>query len=227
MNCRGGGVADRGGTAAPFAVDTANAKKALARNPIRRTTQSVRNHQQCHNPPLGGSAMLRRSRPGHERGAEHDQDDRPPPQGPSSARDSTAKPAVRNDGVGHVLRDNPYPPLTSKLRRWRRQDFGGTRDRWASARCRPLPATQAQVIGRATVGRWSVCGLVGANGGLSEPLSSLRRRVVIALSRLNHRVCGAVSGGGGIRTHGRGCTPSPVFKTGAFGRSATPPAARR
>ena len=37
---------------------------------------------------------------------------------------------------------------------------------------------------------------------------------------------GAVSGGGGIRTHGRGCTPSPVFKTGAFGRSATPPAGR-
>ena len=66
--------------------------------------------------------------------------------------------------------------------------------------------------GRATVGRWSVCGLVGANCGLSEPLSSLHRRVLMELSRLNHGVCGAVSGGGGIRTHGRGCTPSPVFK---------------
>ncbi len=32
----------------------------------------------------------------------------------------------------------------------------------------------------------------------------------------------AGSGGGGIRTPGR-VTPSPVFKTGAFNRSATPP----
>jgi hypothetical protein len=31
-----------------------------------------------------------------------------------------------------------------------------------------------------------------------------------------------IGGGGEIRTH-EGLTPSPVFKTGAFNRSATPP----
>ena len=33
---------------------------------------------------------------------------------------------------------------------------------------------------------------------------------------------GDVGGGGGIRTHG-GREPTPVFKTGAFDHSATPP----
>ena len=43
-----------------------------------------------------------------------------------------------------------------------------------------------------------------ANCECARPLASLRRRVAIAPGRLNHGVCGAVSGGGGIRTHGRG-----------------------
>jgi len=40
-------------------------------------------------------------------------------------------------------------------------------------------------------------------------------------SRPTRAFCGGASGGGGVRTHGRGCTPSPVFKTmergGRFG----------
>jgi Putative redox-active protein (C_GCAxxG_C_C) len=45
----------------------------------------------------------------------------------------------------------------------------------------------------------------------------------VSVAALGHADFSLPSGGGGIRTHGRGCTPSPVFKTGAFGRSATPP----
>ena len=36
----------------------------------------------------------------------------------------------------------------------------------------------------------------------------------------------AYGGGGGIRTH-EGLAPLPVFKTGAFDHSATPPARKR
>ena len=39
----------------------------------------------------------------------------------------------------------------------------------------------------------------------------------------NHAVRGTGSGGGGIRTLERAFSPLPVFKTGAFNRSATPP----
>ncbi len=43
--------------------------------------------------------------------------------------------------------------------------------------------------------------------------------VKILINNNNHEVSG---GGGGIRTHG-GLSPTPVFKTGAFDHSATPP----
>ena len=54
---------------------------------------------------------------------------------------------------------------------------------------------------------------------IPEPLSSLHRRVLMELSRLNHGGCGALSGGGGIRHHELGCTPSPVFRCVVFWRS--------
>ncbi len=49
-----------------------------------------------------------------------------------------------------------------------------------------------------------------------------KRRGQKAKTGLAARSCRRSGGGGEIRTHGR-VAPSPVFKTGAFNRSATPP----
>ena len=63
----------------------------------------------------------------------------------------------------------------------------------AGAHWRPCPAGQS--------GLWR-----NAMGGTA----ACQRRVATPLPERDR---GSLSGGGGIRTHGRGCTPSPVFKT--------------
>ncbi len=76
--------------------------------------------------------------------------------------------------------------------------------------------------------------LLGASEAICMPREGADRRSPDAPATLNDgqqmaeyagKTCATLekpSGGGGIRTHG-GLAPTPVFKTGAIGRSATPP----
>ena len=63
--------------------------------------------------------------------------------------------------------------------------------------------------------------------GLAWTMAPARGRAAEGRNPLNHAGSGSPSGGGGIRTHDRGEPPMPVFKTGAFNRSATPPDSRQ
>jgi hypothetical protein len=60
---------------------------------------------------------------------------------------------------------------------------------------------------------------VGGSGELDSPHPS---NLVLAYGLRPHRRNPHFGGGGEIRTHGW-LAPSPVFKTGALNRSATPP----